>query len=217
MGYGVTSDLDSDSYPASYSVSPLRLLAYQKIYSDYYRNPYYEAVDVSSFNADDKFNKIYNVTAAGVGSDVNVVRSMLRLRYRNWSKDYFTSLQPQFESAPFVTRSVDTSSFTLDSLSSHAVMYPSSEQLTLVPEDENFSLVSSLVSGASDVQDLTRLNIPVHNIRAVFALDKLLRLQQQAGNGSYGEQIRNRFGAANVHDDWKAQYLGGSSALHSSS
>jgi hypothetical protein len=52
----------------------------------------------------------------------------------------------------------------------------------------------------------------VHNIRAAFALDKLYRLQQQAGNGSYGEQIRNRFGFGGVHDDWKATYIGGSSS-----
>ena len=78
----------------------------------------------------------------------------------------------------------------------------------------SYSRVSSLIpkSPISDFSDLENLNLSVHNIRAAFALDKLLRLQQQAGNGSYGEQIRNRFGAANVHDDWKAQYLGGSSA-----
>ena len=37
-------------------------------------------------------------------------------------------------------------------------------------------------------------------------------MQQQAGNGSYGEQIQNRFGFGGVHDDWKATYIGGSSS-----
>ena len=73
------------------------------------------------------------------------------------------------------------------------------------------------ISSASNMASLTvdsseRMSIPVHNIRAAFALDKLYRLQQQSGNGSYGEQIRNRFGFGGVHDDWKSLYIGGSSA-----
>lgn len=212
LGYGVTSDLDAESYPAGTSVSPFRLLAYQKIYSDYYRNPYYEAVDVSSFNADNKFGSSYKVTAAGVGPDVSVLRSMLRLRYRNWAKDYFTSVQPQFEGAPFVTKSVDMQSFTMTTSNNTAIFAPSTEQFSLGEDSSNTSFVSALSSAVQDPQDMLMSSIPVHNIRAAFALDKLIRLQQQAGNGSYGEQIRNRFGAANVHDDWKAQYLGGSSA-----
>lgn len=212
LGYGVTSDLDPDSFPSGYSVSPFRLLAYQKIYSDFYRNPYYEAVDVSSFNCDNKFGSSYSVTSAGVGPDVSVLRSMLRLRYRNWAKDYFTSVQPQFEGAPFVTKSVDMSSFTMTSTNNVAILSPSTEQFSLADDSSNTSFVSALTSSVQDPQDMINTSIPIHNIRAAFALDKLIRLQQQAGNGSYGEQIRNRFGAANVHDDWKAQYLGGSSA-----
>lgn len=69
------------------------------------------------------------------------------------------------------------------------------------------SKVASLIGAASGP-----FTIPVHNIRAAFALDKLYRLQQQSGNGSYGEQIRNRFGFGGVHDDWKATYIGGSSS-----
>ena len=220
LGYGITDLISDTSLPISYLVSPFRLLAYQKIYSDFYRNPYYESVDVTSFNADNYFGKIYLVEQPGSGSDLEVVRSMLCLRYRNWAKDYFTAVQPQFQGAPFVTRNVNMSSFrTL----SHNQLNEVSKA-TLVPtNDPNVSLgdasafnsrVASLnpVNTISDFSDLENLNISVHNIRAAFALDKLIRLQQQAGNGSYGEQIRNRFGAANVHDDWQAQYLGGSSA-----
>lgn len=222
LGYGVTKAGTIDSMlPNHYDVSPFRLLAYQKIYSDYYRNPYYESVDVTSFNADNYFNRNYVVTAAGVGPDVGVIRSFCRLRYRNWAKDYFTAVQPQFQGAPFVTRNVDMSSFALQSYSNSGIStltpIQSKAQLGNVTSSTvqpSASTVATLqfADDSADAQDLARLTIPVHNVRAAFALDKLLRLQQQAGNGSYGEQIRNRFGAANVHDDWKAQYLGGSSA-----
>lgn len=214
LGYGVTNDSNfaSSSLPQSYSISLLRLAAYQKIYSDFYRNPYYEGVDVSSFSLDSYFNKSFGSSVA----DKNVLRSLCTLRYRNWAKDYFTCVQPQFEGAPFVTRSVDMSSFTFDTGSSNAVFCPSVMDGDLssytTGDGSKVSSLFPLGYDGTDVQDLSRMYIPVHNIRAAFALDKLLRLQQQAGNGSYGEQVRNRFGAANVHDDWKATYLGGSSA-----
>ena len=220
LGYGVNSLTSLSKVPQGYYVSLLRLAAYQKVYSDYYRNPYYEAVDVSSFNLDSYFNTSL-VSAESSPDSRNVLRSLMRLRYRNWAKDYFTCVQPQFEGAPFVTRNIDMSAFTLYS---HA-QDGSVEKGTFRPaNDPNVSLgkkdgitydsrVSSLgFSFAPNEADLSGFNIPVHNIRAAFALDKLLRLQQQSGNGSYGEQIRNRFGAANVHDDWKAQFLGGSSS-----
>lgn len=221
LGYGITSvdSLNEGKLPTNYLLSVFRLACYQKIYSDYYRNPYYESVDVSSFNLDNYFGKQISGSLTSV-SDRAVLRSLLRLRYRNWAKDYFTAVQPQFEGAPFVTRNVDMSSFqTLshvndDSFAS-ATLVPSNDAKTSLGDVKApYSRVSSLVpvSPISDFSDLENLNLSVHNIRAAFALDKLLRLQQQAGNGSYGEQIRNRFGAANVHDDWKAQYLGGSSA-----
>lgn len=220
LGYGINSLSTLTSSPDGYYVSLLRLAAYQKIYSDFYRNPYYESVDVGSFNLDNYFGKVLYGNVANASSR-DVLRSLLRLRYRNWSKDYFTAVQPQFEGAPFVTRNVDMGSFGMQ-------VYDNSGISTLLPHSLTAQIGSvsnstvepsaSKVAGlrfdddSADLQDLSRLSVPVHNIRAAFALDKLLRLQQQAGNGSYGEQIRNRFGAANVHDDWKAQYLGGSSS-----
>ena len=222
LGYGsFPLSTDESDFPGDYYVSPLRLCAYQKIYSDYYRNPYYESVDVDSFSLDNLFNTQISLFASGSGTYVDIVRSWLRLRYRNWAKDYFTAVQPQFQGAPFVTRNVDMSSFTLQSYSNSGIStlapIQSKAQLgdvTSSTVQPSASTVATLqfADDSADAQDLARLTMPVHNIRAAFALDKLLRLQQQAGNGSYGEQIRNRFGAANVHDDWKAQYLGGSSA-----
>jgi hypothetical protein len=84
---------------------------------------------------------------------------------------------------------------------------PNVPNTTLPFDNRSASNMASLTVDSSE-----RMSIPVHNIRAAFALDKLYRLQQQSGNGSYGEQIRNRFGFGGVHDDWKSQYIGGSSA-----
>lgn len=216
LGYGINSvnvhsnfnDFTNfDSHDTN--VSLFRLAAYQKIYSDFYRNPYYEGVETSSFNLDDVFG---SSLAATVPSERNRLLNLSKLRYRNWKLDYFTSVQPSFQGAPFVTRGIDMSQFNLiQNVEGFNLVASTSDYGS---SDPSLSKGASLVNDSETVNDqlLTRFNIPVHNIRAAFALDKLIRLQQQAGNGSYGEQIRNRFGFGGVHDDWKATFIGGTSA-----
>lgn len=221
LGYGVSSARTPSStlYPDEYTsgsykqtsprLSVLRLACYQKIYQDYYRNPYWEPANARLFNFDDKFGLELLNNDSG-----ERILDLLTLRYRNWSKDFFTSVQPSFQGAPFVTNSVNMGSFSFGRNTSNG--------LNFYPTTIKSSLNSTLNTGDGALSSSTALqvsnspdgftNIPLHNIRAAFALDKLLRLQQQSRNGSYGEQIRNRFGFGGVHDDWQAQYLGGSSS-----
>ena len=71
LSYGVNvSNVDSliaanTAKPFAFKVSPSRMLAYQKIYSDFYRNPLYEAIDVENFNVDNtsSSSSIANQTA----------------------------------------------------------------------------------------------------------------------------------------------------------
>lgn len=220
LGYGFSTvrGVTSDNYPDSYSsgsvtqtspsLSLFRFAAYQKIYYDFYRNPYWESADASSFNLDDKFNDGFGVSSA----DISRLDKLFMIRYRNWTKDFFTSVQPSFQGAPFVTRSVDMSNFVVSTMGSVPTMKPSTNdsKFSSGMPDESISSVAMLnVTGLGQNAPVT---IPIHNIRAAFALDKLIRLQQQSGNGSYGEQVKNRFGFGGVHDDWKATYLGGSSS-----
>lgn len=222
LGYGFSSvrNIDDKNYPDSYkadtttqaspSLNPFRFLAYQKIYQDFFRNPYWEPADASAFNVDDLFNQEISFSA-----HKSRLMNFFRIRYRNWSKDFFTSVQPSFQGAPFVTSSVNMSNFITNdtftlgkSGNSFVPKTVLATQNTGLPQQtSSVSNLSALVGKTSD-----NMSIPVHNIRAAFALDKLYRLQQQSGNGSYGEQIRNRFGFGGVHDDWKSQYIGGSSA-----
>lgn len=223
LGYGFSSarDITADNYPDSYGtgssatptpkLSIFRLAAYQKIYQDFYRNAYWEPADASAFNFDDFFNKTFSVTA-----DRNRLNSLFQLRYRNWTKDFFTSIQPSFQGAPFVTSPVNMAGFALATVGSEKTFGPTTADFAPTGSLAN-SVTSSNYSKGASIGISGELNggplsIPVHNIRAAFALDKLFRLQQQSGNGSYAEQIRNRFGFGGVHDDWKATYIGGSSS-----
>lgn len=221
LGYGFSSvrKADRENYPDSYSsgsttqsspsLSLFRFAAYQKIYMDFYRNPYWESADAETFNLDDKFGIAFNVAQT---ADMTRLSKLFAMRYRNWTKDFFTSVQPSFQGAPFVTRSVDLSKFLVSSAGSVPTFRPSTASVranTGLPDDSTSSVADLVVLS---VGSNSPLSLPIHNIRAAFALDKLIRLQQQSGNGSYGEQIRNRFGFGGVHDDWKATYLGGSSS-----
>ena len=220
LGYGFSSSrtVDSNNYPAEYTYSSttqqspqlnlFRFCAYQKIYQDFYRNAYWESADASAFNLDDKFGQV-------LYSDTDKARfqKLFQLRYRNWSKDFFSSVQPSFQGAPFATRSCDMTYFTVRDAANNDTFSAGtrlSEYVTGLPGTTGNKFHSAGISGTDN--NKSGFSIPVHNIRAAFALDKLYRLQQQSGNGSYGEQIRNRFGFGGVHDDWKATYLGGSSA-----
>ena len=134
LGYGFASPrvVTDKNYPDTYKtltpaitqnspkLSLFRLCAYQKIYQDFYRNPYWEAANASAFNLDDKFDK-----ALSYGTDSERLRSICTLQYRNWTKDFFTSVQPTFQGAPFVTRSVDMSKFVVESSASVPTFVPS--------------------------------------------------------------------------------------------
>ncbi len=73
LGYGFSTarPVSADNYPDSYvsggvtqqspKVSLFRFGCYQKIYQDYYRNPYWEAVNPTAFNFDDVFGVSLNV------------------------------------------------------------------------------------------------------------------------------------------------------------
>ena len=120
LGYGFTSvrPVTVDNYPDSYkasdvvdkqtspSVSVFRLAAYQKVYQDFYRNPYWESPDVQAFNFDDHFG----MSISSLSNSSERLNKLFQIRYRNWSKDFFTSVQPSFQGSPFVTKVVDLSS-----------------------------------------------------------------------------------------------------------
>ena len=102
LGYGVNSSNVSAflDVPTSKLVNIFRFLAYQKVYYDNYRNPLYEVNNPSAYNVDQFFGTDKKFTSI---SD-DVLRPILTLRYRNWSKDYFTCSSPQWMGADYLTQ-----------------------------------------------------------------------------------------------------------------
>lgn len=91
-------------YKQDIYVSPFPLLAYQKIYMDYFRNTQWENNNPSAFNVDyigdaNNANSAYDLFAKGVPSVNTATRSfytngMFTLRYNNWRKDMLQGILP---------------------------------------------------------------------------------------------------------------------------
>lgn len=217
LSYGVNisnlKDLDdfaSSNSTLSLSVNILRALAYQKIYFDHYRNPLYESNDPLAYNIDDKF---------GSGSKElwsERSKKFFTLRYRNWSKDYFTSVSPSWQGADYVFHgsSVDMSKV-LNLGADQPYVNGNMAPTVLDPRGSNASaLKGSSVGGveSGSLGSSQHAILSVANLRAAYALDKLYRLSIAAGDGDYGSQIRAHYGFDAVHDDWKSSFIGGTSA-----
>lgn len=216
LGYGVnSSNVSLFTRTQHKKVNLFRLLAYQKVYYDNYRNSLYEVNDPAAYNIDQYFGT--NKTFLFNGSDIDICRKFVTLRYRNWSKDYFTCSSPQWMGADYLTQ-------------------PTTIPLSIVGTNSDStggSIVSSDFGGNFDTTNDYNITHPLNkstdigaylniqgdaatfsvaNLRAAFAYDKMLRLSVAAGDGDYGSQIRAHYGFNAVHDDWKSQFIGGCSA-----
>ena len=138
-------------------VSLFNLLAYQKIYADYYRDSQWERVSPSCFNVDYMPD---SVGSSGMMlsfnySDFYENYSMFDLRYCNWQKDLFHGVVPNQQYGDVASVSVDGSvllnkfpvlnqtSISSGSGSSITVKSPgSSPQGTALLADSNFSILA---------------------------------------------------------------------------
>lgn len=199
LGYGVNV-ANVDSLIAAnkvkkfgFNVSPFRFFAYQKIYSDYYRNALYESINLNAWNIDNI--SPFTSDTPSVGS---LVAPMLYLRYRDWKKDYFNAVSPSFQGNEFMQ-----AAFT-------PIIFPSAGQdvnanpTSWSNKNDNFQggLSINQPSGGSSA------GLTVANLRSAYALDKLYRLMVSAKDGSYSEQMKVRFGVESPDDDWKSKFIG---------
>lgn len=199
LGYGINvANVDSliaanKSKKFSFNVNPFRFFAYQKIYSDYYRNAQYESINLNAWNIDN-INPASSVTPMVSP----LVTPMLYLRYRDWKKDYFNAVSPSFQGNEFMQAAFSP------------IVFPSAGQdvngnpTSWTVKNDNFQggLSINQPSGGSSA------GITVANLRSAYALDKLYRLMVSAKDGSYSEQMKARFGVDAPDDDWKSKFIG---------
>lgn len=198
LGYGVNvANVDSlisqnTTKPFSFNVSPFRFLAYQKIYSDFYRNAQYESVNVAAFNIDNTALPSSGVPSASLNSP------MLSLRYRDWKKDYFNAVSPQFQGNDFMSSQFSPMLFPAGQTDKYQDVKPATSNYG----GNYMGLLNQEVSTNG------QFTMSVANMRSAFALDKLYRLMSSAKDGSYSEQMKTRFGVEAPDDEWKSKFIG---------
>ncbi len=212
LGYGINSvnvnSFNDSAFDRTYLVNPLRLLAYQKVYFDHYRNPLYEMNNPTAYNID----AIYGQNV------VSRIPDWFTLRYRNWNKDYFTCVSPSFQGADYLSDPVNMANV-LNITHTEANLDAGNFTPTtikgfnwngqLVPSD---GMMGSMTVDTADQKTSSFTTFNIANLRAAYALDKLYRISIAAGDGDYGSQIKAHYGFNAVHDDWKSKFIGGCSA-----
>lgn len=149
------------------AVSPFRLLAYQKIFNDFYRVQDWSAADVRSFNIDDFANN------TNLSISKEVAATFCQMRYRPYSKDWLTSMKP--------TPNYDKGIFNLPD-------YVGKSSDLAVHRSDVGKPVELSRSSSSE------LHISVADLRAAFALDKMLEATRRANGLDYSSQIEAHFG-----------------------
>ena len=100
LGYGdfyiSSSTGTAQTYRVNANLNPFPLLAYQKIYQDYFRNSQWEKAYSPAFNIDyiSGASGSLNIPVSTLTSQSRTTENMFDLRYCNWNKDQFMGLLP---------------------------------------------------------------------------------------------------------------------------
>lgn len=195
----------------SQTFNPFRLLAYQKIYNDYYRRNDYISQDLPSFNCD-------NVVMDGY-INKSYLGNILEMRYLPLKRDYFTNVYPsnlwlggiidadhgdQGIRDPKQLASINNFLGMVPLVGTNKVDGSSSpfpgSVVAMRSQPVNFQDISG---GISDTKAYTTASL-----RNAYAIEKLLTLMNVAGK-NYRSQMETRWGIK-THSDFPdhALYLG---------
>nr|DAX60882.1 MAG TPA: Major capsid protein [Microviridae sp.] len=160
-----------------YRFNPFRLLAYQKVYYDFYRRQDYEGSKPEHYNIDDFNGDLINMT------DTQRLLGIFQLRYRWLAKDYFTGVVP---SELFGTEN-------LAQKNSVNALLPEYRQAMSNLVDGGAGTTSMISDGRS--VRLGNINdVSTRSIRAIYAIEKLMRLTRRAGDYDYISQTSAHYG-----------------------
>jgi hypothetical protein len=198
------SGLYTQAYVQNNYVNIFPLLAYQKIYQDFFRWSQWEKSNPSSYNVD-----YYTGTSLGLVSSLPSPTSdywksdtMFDLKYCNWNKDMLMGVLPNSQFGDVAV--IDTDSFGDSNVvlgidphkSTMGVASAVSSNTTPVP------LFALQASSSNPVSVGSKLHVDLSTLKSQFtvlALRQAEALQRwkeisQSGDSDYREQIRKHFG-----------------------
>ena len=232
LGYGDFSSLLTNNFstvPRTF-LNAFRLLAYQKIYSDFYRNEQWEDSKPTSFNVDyfapnnvqvdvlDTLIKdiVSNPLKPATYDDYN--NNVFSLRYANYLKDYVTGIvpQPQYDGTSYAPVTVlsenNDLSFTANSVSSSQNNLAINSNNEVVVTDENNESVHQItlkdVFGSNALNEIYG-NLSILELRKAQALQRWKEITN-CHKKSYKAQLEAHYDVNVSHDrSDMVRYLGG--------
>ena len=231
LGYGDFSPLlnnESTKVPLSY-LNAFRLLAYQKIYSDFYRNEQWEDSKPTTFNVDyfapnnvqvDVLDNIVkDITSRPLNFDNYDAynNNVFSLRYANYPKDYVTGIlpQPQFEGTSYapvtITSETNDLSFTTTNVTSDtgiSLQVVDGEVVTKSSVDATRQITLKDVFGPNALNQIYG-NLSILELRKAQALQRWKEITN-CHKKSYKAQLEAHYDV-NVSNDRSdmVRYLGG--------
>ncbi len=214
----------------NYKMNPFPLLAYQKIYADYYRNSQWEKSFAPAFNIDYiQGNTDLELPVGSLSADYG---QMFDLRYANFNKDYFMGILPnaQFGDSASIIGSPSVSEFAASNLwlgsaspnpgassiygATTGSQFENGQYVNKIGYDTNVSQMIGLHLTASDVQKL-KDSMGLSGGFSVLALRQAEALQKwqeitQSQSKDYKAQMEAHFGVT-LDDSYsdKCKFIGG--------
>ena len=200
-----TSDSNyTQQYVQNSIVNVFPLLAYQKIYQDFFRWSQWESANPSSYNVDyyTGVSPYLVPSLTNVGSDYWKSHTMFDLRYCNWNKDMLMGVLPNSQFGDVAVIDISNSG------ASDVVLGPDNKKSKVgvasavtsgsapVPFFALQASASNTVPAASTLRvDLSTLQsqFTVLALRQAEALQRWKEISQ-SGDSDYREQIRKHFG-----------------------
>ena len=200
FGYDSVKDADNPLvFRASQTVNLLPLLAYQKIYYDFFSESQWEKHLAYAYNVDYWDGK----------SQLNLSPEMLQLRYANYPKDYFMGMLPNSQyGSVAILPSVQSS------LSSNALMLSTDNRVTTSTRIRNPNNTTDLESTGTNNSGTARFGYLNSDLSAlsIRATEYLQRWKEvvQFSSKDYSDQMLAQFGIkAPEYMGNHAHYIGG--------
>lgn len=184
-------------YSVSQTVNLLPLLAYQKIYYDFFSESQWEKHLAYSYNVDYWDGK----------SQLNLAPDMLRLRYANYPKDYFMGMLPNSQYGSVAALPIST----LSNYPNTAVVAPSSQAVLVNTSGSSVALNS--VGPGNNFQLRLNADLSALSIRSTEYLQRWKEVVQFSSK-DYSDQMAAQFGIkAPEYMGNHAHYIGGWSSV----
>lgn len=184
-------------YATSQTVNMLPLLAYQKIYFDFFSNSQWEKHLAYAYNVD---------YWSGTGS-ISLAVNMLKLRYANYPKDYFMGMLPTSQYGSVAALPIST----LSNFSNTSIVTPSSQGVLVNTSGSSVGL--STAGPGNNAQLRLNADLSALSIRATEYLQRWKEVVQFSSK-DYSDQMAAQFGIkAPEYMGNHAHYIGGWSSV----